>query len=222
MAFVRTKEPYDFADVDIEFAITPRGLFVTSNLLDHTREKWDGPPEPTSLDVDDPLRAMAIKLKDPLHAMAIKVNDRFRAMTSCALDKDKDFFARDIRGYLLVENHAENASREVDGLGNIWALATDGEGDAIVGSTLGPYWSHDAGKTWQLVQSPEQATAPAGFVLPALAQGISSPLIVRAGPPVGPPLLSSLHEPLGGSNSPRAVPSEFHLSPKPSERSAVA
>jgi hypothetical protein len=101
---------------------------------------------------------------------------------------------------LLVSNDLGKTSSQIifgDGRAlGVWSLAGDGDGDAVVGTTAGIYWSNDSGRTWKNLEAsyvPAETASIFPFEETVLAQEVVPPRveIPRIGP-TGPPVLPPL------------------------------
>ncbi len=116
----------------------------------------------------------------------------------CSKDGKGNLFAVN-DGDLLVSNDDGRATtRLIFGDGSAlqaWSIATDEAGDAVVGTSAGPYWSEDGGRTWERLELSKNPHIATSFLLaaPAWAQEIRAPAELPRLGPVGPTLLPPMN-----------------------------
>ena len=119
--------------------------------------------------------------------------------TACAFSGAGRFLAQKGNNLLVSNDRGKTSSQIIFGDGralDVWSLAGDGDGDAVVGTTSGIYWSNDSGRTWKNLEA-SYVLAETASIFPfegtALAQEIVPPRveIPRIGP-TGPPVLPPL------------------------------
>lgn len=105
-------------------------------------------------------------------------------------------FAKDMQGQLLVSADDGKSTGVLADLGSVSALAADGDGDALVSSQYGPYWSLDGGQTWAPVEQ-SRTVSQSSLALSLWAQDIPTPP-VNVTRQMGPTLVPPIRVPLGG------------------------